>query len=84
MMTTNHLISGDPLSPASTDLIAQTANLPVGEPVPEGWRVLTGNERTSLIGRLAYRRDTLARLMFLKDLDGFFEATGAELKRDLS
>jgi hypothetical protein len=35
-------------------------------------------------GRPAYRRDTLARLMFLKDLDGFFEATGAELKRDLS
>jgi hypothetical protein len=51
----NYLISGDPLSPESTDLIAQTMNLPVGEPLPDGWRVLTGNEKTSLIGRLAYR-----------------------------
>jgi hypothetical protein len=63
MTTTNHLISGDPLSPVSTDLIAQTANLPVDDPVPEGWRVLTGNERTSLIGRLACRYEIETTVM---------------------
>lgn len=51
----NHLISGDPMEPLSADLIAQLDTLPVGQPVPEGWRVLTGNVRTSLIARVAYR-----------------------------
>ena len=49
------LIDGDAIILGSTDLIAQVATLAVGEPVPEGWRVLTGNERTSQIGRVAYR-----------------------------
>lgn len=49
------LLHGDPLAPSSTDLLAQTASLPVGEAVPDGWRVLTGNPRESLVGRVAYR-----------------------------
>lgn len=52
---TNYLVSGDPLEPCACDLIAQTQSLPVGDPVPDGWRVLSGNERQSTIGRLVYR-----------------------------
>jgi hypothetical protein len=52
---TNILISGDALAPCSTDLIAQTKRLAVGERVPEGWRVLSGNERESTIARVAFR-----------------------------
>lgn len=51
----NYLLEGDAMSPESTDLIAQTALLPVGQPVPDGWRVLSGNERCSTIGRIAFR-----------------------------
>lgn len=51
----NVLIEGDPMEPCSTDLIAQTKNLNVGQPVPKGWRVLTGNTFQSLIARVAYR-----------------------------
>lgn len=51
----NTLISGDPLNPCSTDLIAQLRQLPVGQPVPEGWRVLSGNLTHSTIARVAYR-----------------------------
>jgi hypothetical protein len=59
---TNILISGDPLNPQSTDLIVQKKNLAVDQPVPDGWRVLTGNLRTSLIARVCYRyeADTMA------------------------
>lgn len=52
---TNYLLSGDPLEPSSCDLIAQTKSLDVGKPVPDGWRVLSGNERQSTIGRVCYR-----------------------------
>lgn len=52
---TNHQISGDPLAPESNDLIAQLDTLAVGKPVPEGWRVLSGNERFSSIARVIYR-----------------------------
>lgn len=52
---TNYLVSGDPLAPCGTDLIAQTKSLAVGERVPDGWRVLSGNERESTIARVAYR-----------------------------
>ncbi len=52
---TNILISGDPMEPSSTDMIHQTASLKVGEPVPEGWRVMTGNNLYSEITRTAYR-----------------------------
>ena len=49
------LISGDPMAPASTDTIAQFQRLAVGLAVPDGWRVLSGNERESEIARVAYR-----------------------------
>lgn len=52
---TNKLLEGDPLDPSGCDLIVQLARLPVGQPVPEGWRVLTGNEHTSQIARVAMR-----------------------------
>ena len=48
-------IDGDSLDPSSTDLIAQVGQLKVGERVPLGWRVLTGNAMTSQVGRIAYR-----------------------------
>ena len=51
----NQLLSGDPLAPESTDLIAQFDSLKVGERVPDGWRVLSGNERESTIARVCYR-----------------------------
>lgn len=52
------LLEGDPLSPASTDLIVQRAMLEVGEPVPAGgWRVLSGNDRFSIIARVVYRAE---------------------------
>ncbi len=52
---TNVLISGDPMDPSSTDLIAQTTSLEVNKRVPHGWRVLSGNERYSTIARVAFR-----------------------------
>lgn len=52
---TNHLIEGDALAPSSTDLVAQTRSLPVGERVPEGWRVLSGNLTESTIARVCFR-----------------------------
>lgn len=54
-MMTNHLVRGDPMAPAPTDLIAQTRMIDVGKTVPLGWRVLSGNQFHSEIGRLAYR-----------------------------
>lgn len=51
----NFLISGDALEPTSCDLIAQTKLLAVGKPVPEGWRVLSGNSTHSTIARVCYR-----------------------------
>ena len=62
MTNTYKLIDGDPLEPTSTDLIAQTAYLPMGEFPADyrehgvsGWRVLTGNTHTNLWARVAYR-----------------------------
>ena len=51
----NHLLQGDAITPTDTDLIAQLGMLDVGEPVPEGWRVLSGNALFSSVGRVAYR-----------------------------
>lgn len=51
----NYLLSGDPLKPSGCDLVAQLDSLAVGSPVPDGWRVLSGNERESQIGRVALR-----------------------------
>lgn len=50
-----HLISGNPMEPASTDIMAQFDRLAVGQPVPDGWRVLSGNSSESEIARVAYR-----------------------------
>lgn len=49
------LISGCPMSPSSTDVLAQFDSLRVGLPVPDGWRVLSGNSERSEIARVAYR-----------------------------
>ena len=51
----NHLIEGDALDPSSSDLIAQTDTLRVGLPVPDGWRVLSGNNSFSQIARVVMR-----------------------------
>lgn len=51
----SYLIQGDALEPSSCDLIAQTRSLAVGARVPDGWRVLSGNERESTIARVCYR-----------------------------
>ena len=51
----NHLVSGDPLSPQAGDVIAQIAILNVGARVPNGWRVLTGNNNVNKIARLVLR-----------------------------
>ena len=52
---TNLLLEGDPLAPSSGDLIVQLADLLVGHPVPEGWRVLSGNNTSSRIARVVMR-----------------------------
>ena len=54
-ITENRLIDGDPLNPESTDLIAQRGTLLVGEPVPDGWRVLSGNSIASEVWRVVFR-----------------------------
>ena len=51
----NHLVSGDPLSPQAGDVIAQIAILNVGARVPNGWRVLTGNNNVNKIARVVLR-----------------------------
>jgi hypothetical protein len=51
----NYLLEGDAMQPDGIDLIAQLATIPAGEPVPEGWRVLTGNSYVSQIARVAMR-----------------------------
>jgi hypothetical protein len=58
--TTYALVSGDPMAPSDSDLIACTVDLPIGQqPIPNcaayGWRCLTGSRLTNLWGRLAYR-----------------------------
>ena len=60
-MTGFTLIDGNPMEPNSGDLLSQQVNLPTGkrpytgELHNQGWRVLTGNTRTDLWGRLVYR-----------------------------
>jgi hypothetical protein len=49
------LLRGNPMEPNSTDVIAQFSRLPVGRPVPDGWRVLSGNTTESEIARVAFR-----------------------------
>jgi len=52
---TRHLIHGDPLHPQDGDVIVQIDTIRVGEPVPDGWRVLTGGMHFSQIARVALR-----------------------------
>jgi hypothetical protein len=49
------LVDGDPLAPNNSDLLTVTGRLNVGTAVPSGWRVLTGNQWTSLVVATAYR-----------------------------
>ncbi len=57
-ITESILLKGDPLDPACPgDLIAQIGSLDVGQPVPEGWRVLTGNAHTSQVARVVLRAE---------------------------
>jgi hypothetical protein len=49
------LYSGDAMDPGSTDIIIQEGLLDVGQPVPEGWTVMTGNNTHSVVMRIAYR-----------------------------
>jgi hypothetical protein len=48
----NNLIEGDAIDPSSTDLIAQVGRLDVGEAVPDGWRVLTGEAAASRVSSM--------------------------------
>lgn len=49
-------LDGDAMKPTSTDMLAQTIRLPMGEqPRGDGWRILTGNVNFNLWGRVAYR-----------------------------
>lgn len=52
---TNHLISGDPLEPMASDLIAQVKQITFGQKAPAGWRMLSTNNKYSQIGRVVQR-----------------------------
>ncbi len=52
---TSQMLKGDPFEPASGDIFYQEGRLAVGEPIPEGWRVLDGNMQDSLVVRVAMR-----------------------------
>lgn len=60
-LTETRLVEGDPMKPDDLDLIAQCAMLPIGNPVPEGWRVLSGGPRHSSIAWVGYRYEIEAR-----------------------
>jgi hypothetical protein len=51
------LVEGNPFDPRSDDLIVAYGRLNVGEPVPAGWRVLTGNSQSSLVVVVGYRAE---------------------------
>lgn len=51
----NTLLTGNPLEPSFSDLIVQRGRLATGKPVPDGWRVLDGNMRDSLVARVVMR-----------------------------
>lgn len=57
MSINNQLLRGDPLAPSDYDLIAQFAFLNLGDPVPDGWRVLDGNMHHSEIVRVVFRHE---------------------------
>lgn len=49
------LLRGCPMDPSPGDTLAQFDSLAVGQPVPDGWRVLSGNLSSSEIARVVYR-----------------------------
>jgi len=49
------LVEGDAMVPEAYDLLTCVGRLAVGEPVPEGWRVVSGNNSSSLVVATAYR-----------------------------
>lgn len=51
------LVRGEPLRPDQGDILAVLGRLDVGEPVPDGWRVLTGNAYTSLVAATFFRHE---------------------------
>lgn len=51
----NFLFEGDAFEQDDSDIIVQKGYLPVGKPIPDGWRVLTGNSTNSVVYRVAYR-----------------------------
>jgi hypothetical protein len=51
------LIEGNPMDPASTDIIMARGRLNVGEAVPNGWRVLTGNMQSSDVVTVGFREE---------------------------
>ncbi len=56
-VTHSVLTEGDALNPQSTDVLTQFGRLKVGEPLPDGWTVLTGNRFDSLVARVVYREN---------------------------
>ena len=56
------ILEGMALEPNSLDLIALKGRLDVGEPIPNGWRVMTGNSLHSLVVAVAYREEIEAAL----------------------
>jgi len=69
----NTQISGDPLDPSSGDTIAQMALLDVGDRVPDGWRVLSGNMHSSTIARVVLRYEVQSDSDFLEIVRGLVE-----------
>ena len=59
MTKVNHIkftmYDGDTMDPSSTDLIIMEGRVEVGQPIPEGWTVHTGNQFDSQVTRIAYR-----------------------------
>lgn len=49
------LVKGDESAASDTDLFTVLGRLDVDEPLPEGWRVLTGNRHSSLVAATFYR-----------------------------
>ena len=66
---TNTLLRGNALEPSFSDLIVQEGRLDVGEPVPDGWRVLDGNMQSSLVARVVMRHE----VQEMTDLQFFIE-----------
>jgi len=63
------LYEGDAMAPCSLDILVAEGRLDVGQPIPPGWRVLSGNPINSSVAIIGYRHefdDMIAR----KETDG--------------